>query len=735
MTFRDDNGNELEFGGDFAMTKQAVSFFNFKINGDVSINFTVENNSVNRKVLNYYGPQMTSQVAFTKQPFNRIRNGNILDRGYIVIQDEDGNKLNCFYTSGNSNWLQLLNGLITELDYSGVKSTINYETKGDTVVSNKSRTSGIVFPLVDWLYNYQKGSDDRWELLVKDSKVDETTAMLLSNYYNEFYPCFYLKSLVNEISNQNGIKITGNITDDAIYNSIILPPSNGELKRPYDYGAKCVGSTFTLTGTGPNEPAISNQWLSKVDPFNSVDLTQGSVLFYTAPISCSTAYIRVKYTCSIGCNFTLTKISDGSTVNVSGIASGTFGFANFSMVKGDKYRLTVTSPTWTTNVSFKIENFDFIISESIKFTGSDYILPNYFLPEIQSVDIIKFLTSFFGCSCYYNEFSKSLSLNIIENIKTDSAYDWSEYYLSHRSEYTVTQAKNNYLKLKENNGDPSIKNYNKNNLIDYGEGNIQTSNNLKDSNELSTIPFTSSGFGKCPNNGFYIANVPLVTFTDNDVVAIVTSITNSGGLARLTGAAGTFTEFKTLEVVRVVIGNTDFGFFIVTSTSSTFIECRDLPFTINTTGRVYRQVGAYNKISPSILYNVPNRNISSISSISSITPSTGGATSTMPFAFYSKFSTGLDIDGLKVNLAYENPRLEGFTDPTIKQLYFNKISKFLQNPNIRCKMLLPESVYQSFVFDQFIYLRTENLTGYFFVDSIVNYVDGNTPVEVNLYML
>ena len=67
MTFRNDEGEVLDFDGDFAITKRAVSFFTSKILGDFSITFQVDNNSVNRKVLGYDGPQMVSQVAFTRQ--------------------------------------------------------------------------------------------------------------------------------------------------------------------------------------------------------------------------------------------------------------------------------------------------------------------------------------------------------------------------------------------------------------------------------------------------------------------------------------------------------------------------------------------------------------------------------------------------------------------------------------------------------------------------------------------
>ena len=101
MTFQDDNGNSIDVTGDFALTKQAMSFFDFSIKGDVSINFEIDNNSATRKTLGYYGPQMNSQVAWTKQVFSRMIDGNVLDRGYIVIQDETIERLNCFYVSGN----------------------------------------------------------------------------------------------------------------------------------------------------------------------------------------------------------------------------------------------------------------------------------------------------------------------------------------------------------------------------------------------------------------------------------------------------------------------------------------------------------------------------------------------------------------------------------------------------------------------------------------------------------
>ena len=117
----------------------------------------VNNNSETRAILNYKWPEPLEQVAFTRQAFNLIRNGNIISRGYIVIQEDSGDFLSCFFLSGNSNWINQLKGVITDLEW------VNYSTKIDvTNVRNITASSGIVFPMVDWAYNLQQGYNARF---------------------------------------------------------------------------------------------------------------------------------------------------------------------------------------------------------------------------------------------------------------------------------------------------------------------------------------------------------------------------------------------------------------------------------------------------------------------------------------------------------------------------------------------------------------------------------------------
>jgi len=165
MTFQNDDGEVLDFDGSFAITKRAVSFFRSTILGDVSINFEVDNNSVNRKVLGYDGPQMLNQVAFTRQSFTLIRNGNPFMRGSLVIQQDLGATLSCYFVSGNANWFNLVQGLITELDYSGITNGTDYTTQltstnvlTSMATLDSDNAGGVCFPLVDWCYKGNKGN-------------------------------------------------------------------------------------------------------------------------------------------------------------------------------------------------------------------------------------------------------------------------------------------------------------------------------------------------------------------------------------------------------------------------------------------------------------------------------------------------------------------------------------------------------------------------------------------------
>lgn len=738
MTFEGENG-VLDFDGDFAITKRAVSFFNSKIQGDFSINFEVANNSINRQVLGYDGPQMLNQVAFTRQPFTLMRNGNPFSKGYIVIQTDTGPTLTCYFISGNSNWINLLQGLITELDYSGVTNAVNYITQltSTNIQALRSATSGIIFPMVDWCYDLRKGDNSWFADDLLDVSGDATHTFL------EWYPCFYLHSLVSEIMKQNGLKISGSVLDNKIYQTMVLTPVNGEIKRKQIYKITTGYGTAQSNATG-SEVQYTNL-TEAADPYEllssgtftmpqsaKVNITLNVTQFSAA--GATQALIRLKKN---GVTQTTLTADTAAVDNPSTVfeASGVTGdiFQVFFVRVGGAGSVTVTL------------NLKFDIPTTITF--NDYIDPANFLPALTSLEIIKFIINYFGCSVYFDEYSNTLSVNQIEKFKAEDAADWSEYLdmsAPIKTVYTIDGAANNYMRLAVSE-DTEIKSYNKANTIKYGEGNIQTGNTLKDKADILKIPFAASEFGLSENES-WLSNIPLIKLSDGGDPILFISTSDDGTGQALLQWDTDIDSLITGQVCRIVDDSRgDLGMWVCEGSAMLGPGQAEAAFYgfnysgATSTGRIYVQQFEVNQIQPRILIVKPSTEIGDFGVdveylLHSPIGSTTGYTSTA-FAYFARPSIGEPIDSDTGNLAFDNPDLDGYTRPTQKQLSFGKISNMIGNPAHNVQMLLPESVYHAWQFAGFITLKTKDLTGYFWVDSINQYRDGDTKVEVKLLML
>lgn len=726
MTFVDDDGNEIETSGDIAITKQSVSFFNSKIKGDVSTTFTIDNNSQNRKTLGYKGPQMLNQIAYTKQAFSRVRNGNILDRGFIVIQSDNGPTLSCFYVSGNSNWVQLLQGFITELDFSKYRVQINIDN------IRAQNNYGIIFPFTDFCYNQKGGVNGtvRYISNIYDSTAafDGSLASADSPFFNEQYPCVYLHTVMSELFSQNGLKADGNLFEDFIYQNIVITPANGKVKRDFVPLVTVNGNSFSSV---PATQLKYNTFTgTKYDPENLFSNSS-----YNSTRFCS---IIVRVNVVSNTNATNILLFKNGSIFIAMSSSPVTGDSisdEVQVADGDVLEIYTEGANRTITLNIRFE-----VKQQIGYL--DYVTPNDFLTDMKCIDLVKFCINYFGCSIYFNDTSKTLSLNIIDKVKTEDSYDWSDYYVAHKSKYTIDQASNNYIKMLESNSE-EVKRFNKNNKTEYGGGNIETSNTLKSENNLFTIPFSAQFFDKTKDNRAWLSIKPLINLEPAGD-AIPFTVTNLGYLEITTQTLNLY------EVIQVYNSNgVSFGYFVIFGYDPApgFGYNVSLDTTANniTSGNVFRQTIKFNETSPSISINsvvrvssyVNNLNLPYYANGSLI--SLGSENTTVNYAWFAKKKVGIifggySIDYYNYSLAFDRIT-EEYNDPTIKELYFNKISRFLQNPDIEAIMILPEAAFQRFTFDRFIYLKTEQLTGYFFVESIENYVDGNTPVTVNLYMI
>lgn len=242
-SFINDNGQEILVSEEVTLTKQVASFKEFKIKGDFSVTLKIHNNSKNREALGYYGLNQIDSPIFSPNKFNLVKNGNVLKRGDIVIESDDGKFISIYFIAGNSNWFRAFDFSCKDVRNDSLAVQWNYTN----VITASTATSGIVFPHIDFMFGREKFDKYNFNSrIVNDSTgaVDDYSPVNNS-------PCIYLSTLVNEISKVGGIKIAGNILTDWLYTHVIITPDGPEIYN--DSGQIVTANAGAPTSSGGND--------------------------------------------------------------------------------------------------------------------------------------------------------------------------------------------------------------------------------------------------------------------------------------------------------------------------------------------------------------------------------------------------------------------------------------------------------------------------------------------------
>lgn len=632
-SFVNDDGQEIIIGEDVTITKQVASFKNFKIKGDVSVSFRIPNTSDNRNALGYYGVLQIDNPAFSRLPFNLSRSGNIINRGYIVIERDNGNDLEGYFISGNANWFRsfdfnckdIRNDSLTVLNnFAAIESS--WGLSSGSIVSDP-RTYGIAFPLIDVIFKGQRNTFKTFGRSFNDiSNIESGTPQDAC----DIFPAIYAHTLLSELGKIAGIKIEGTLTTDAFFKTLIITTESPDLIEP----------------------------------------TTGLAINYA--------------------------VLDGNSSITIGMLA----------------------------------------------------------PNMKAIDFIKWCCFSFGCVPVYDSYSSKLTLNVVDKFQKENADNWSEYLKEFNILYSSV-AQNNYIKVKEpsesdfpywgqtdlnDKSNDSIYAYNSlRDTVKYGELNIESDKYDESKTDLYTSPFAP--VQDCmwlEGADIAVPYIPYYLLEDQEQIAYSTIVSNGDGLggnnAVLSTVTGvTLTGLENDFIVRVerIGGHNVSGYHVVKQTSATPSFELWADYSATGDGVLWIQKITKNNPGARVLSYIPRITASGFTNQSSFSRSTG-TYATLATAYYFKKTTGYaTLDSYKKGLSYGT--ISGKSDFSISEMYLKSVSKAVKNPTIRTKMRLPESVFQSFEFDRFIYLDVGFINGYFLVESISNYKDGNTLVEVNLY--
>lgn len=582
--FLKDSGEQIIINEDVLFTKEVFSAPNFNIKGDFTVSFSVPNNSDTRKNLGIYTYKQVSPEL--TQTWGLYRDGNFVARGSLIVSRVFQKTTELFFISGNSNWISLLNFSCKQITNNG------YQVKwtGFWIDATKSNTDGIIFPVVDYLYNREKYDNTLMSTLIFDGTIGTNSPATV-------LPCLYLHTLVSNSTRVSGVKISGTLLDNKIYKSLIITPESPDL-------------------------------------FND--------------------------------NGQITPINNG--FNGADPASG--------------------------NVLIRIEDI---------------------APDLEFIQIIKWLCVSFGCVARYDEFSKTLSLDLLSKYKKEEAEDWSQYIKDYTIDHSL-QYENNYINYKDSEG--------LNIITDKGDG---SSSDVY----TSIFPFVEDGLGTTSLK-WATPYVPMYTLEDDEEYTY-SAVTDSAGFASFTASNSLTTPLgSTSMVVRIEDdGGVYTGYHLITGVNTTSFGSRS-PFVSNSTGKLYTQSVSKNS-GPFVLICLPNIPVSSFTAFSTIEMSTNIAytsVSSVAYAYFAKphYSDYPLLNGNKIGLHYVDQG--DIVDVPIVSDTFIKI---IRRAPVEGSFLLPEAVFKNYNFDKFVYINTNNLTGYFIASKIENYKDSKTLVKVKLY--
>lgn len=735
MTFRDiSTGNVIDYNGEFALTKQAASFFDFKIKGDISISFKIDNNSYNKNVLGYYTPNQINSVALTRKSFELLDKGNSIAIGKLIISRIDDSKIEVYFTSGNTNWFTLMAQKITGFAYDG------YEVLMNTIDTRKTASDGVIFPLVDW---YAKGKKATNSYIASNILTTSYPSTETNKGFQEFFPCFYIKSIFKEITKNTGISFSGNVFEDRIFNALISTPAGPEMEYP----AASVYDSLVKVKRSTTQPFLIASTLVQFDQVIQINNNERFSSYRYIAGGTGVIKVTVNIYFSAAQGYKVDLFNENFTTNIIPFTVGRtdlhyYGYIYIRVIKGDRLSIYVTSDgtapnyviTGDSNVQYELEkNIPAVLTSDTlpSFFYTPFVLPSALIPSIKAVDLIKFITFYFGCVCTYDEYAKTISINIIDKITTQE--DWSDYYVSHLSKFETGVAKNNYIST-EAPEESDLIGYNEKNKVKFGGGNIETDYEKVQDKELYTIPFAPAN-DVFQINGIYMPYINFYDIKEDDKITMsFTTVTNSAGNARFNGT----NTFKAGDLVNIKSSIYN-GLALISVSNAAYIEVHGMLYLYDTTGTIikadYSTVSGKNRL----LLALPGYSLAEAGTETSYNYVSGTGLSTTTnsttgcLAYYDKVPVGnKPIDNIRQSLAINSPNSKNIG---IADTYHGYIQRAFNNPLIEAKMIIPMSVFVSFNFDRLIYLNTEDLIGLFFISSITNYKDSNTPADVTLYML
>lgn len=704
------NNEYLDFNQPVLQDRKAKLFEEIdKIEGDVSFEFQLYLSSQNIRILNFPFPDSSSKTVYRAIEADLLNEeGQLVSNGFIKIERKINLTLFCSFFGGNSNWFAMLSGNLTDLRL----TQYDADQTVSTITSSWSNSSGIVWPMID------------------------TGALSTRSFRNlkveDFAPCLYVKTLMFQLFQQSGLKLSGELLDDWRYNNLVMA-SNGRSQEEIDNR-----STFALKNTTQSIPPSTIEVI-EYDDDSSYPYFDGSQDNFSLITNRYTADVKMSVNVTVTVNLDNVTGANALLIAVSGFTQK-FIFQGGNVLSLSANLLLNAGDYITTGIStgslFGVD----IVGATIKITPT-YIYKAFgksSVPKWTKQQFVSQVLAIFNVVPAYDPYTKTVTLNLFDKIKSKEPIDISEFVEAPEidySEFISDYGRSNNFRYQETDID-NLQEYNISTFLKYGTGVIPVDNDfIEESKDVLESDFAAP---ISYINGAFDMSLERIPFVEleEDVNTTFTGVADSGGLAQFNV---TDDLFSVGDLVRVSdsTNNSYNGEFLVATVGSGFITLREPAYDTNATGTITKLVHQFTTDDSVYLFlNIPNYTISKASGNTSFYLE-DTTYSSIAIAYFNLLNTGNQINTeYKQGLSFGSIVNPLFYQRTMLQDYWATFGRILNDPvKLKQNAYLPWKIHNQIDFLRPIMIKTLETTNLYYCNLERGYQNSYTPVELELIKL
>lgn len=718
----------LDFNGPVEMERQVKLLEEIDATyGDFSYSFELQWTQNNLDKLGFPYPDVVNKTIYSNVDCDLLDDeGHLLHKGLLRLQSYDvGKSLQCSFFSGNYNWMNLITGDLSELDFSNLDVDLEY----NSVIALFNAESNLVFPFLDI-----------------GGLVSRSEPILVMQDFNG---CMYVKTIFNKLFNTVGIKIKGDLINDWVYNNAVVCKNN---KNSEGIAARTTYAKKTSNQTVVDGAAFATIAFQDDSTYPYFDGDQNNynngTYIYTADIKMNikldvsliismntqlnTMYFRVNKNGAAFKDYSITHINPPSpptSYNISLV---------MSLNAGDTLKIEVRSND-ALNVNTGVQTGSTIrITPLFVFK----VFGNSAVPNWTKQDFVSNVLNLFNVITDFDPFTKELTFDLFDKIKTKQPIDISEHVKVTNvdfEEFISNFGRNNTFSY-EQSDDDSLKEYNIKQFVKYGEGVINVDNDFIEEN----VPIIQSDFSSPTSyiNGIFSTSLEKINFIEYEEgdEATFGSVSNSSNKARFNISANVFVVGDLVRVMDSTHAAYN-GDFVVSAQGSGYIEFYTLTYDISASGTIKKLNVVYtNDDNVFLLINIPEILVSDISGLSTIGITDGtvdGDLQSIAYAYFNILDTDRNVnDNYKQSLSFGAIDDVLFYQKTLLDTYWRNVASMLNDPvKVLGISYLPKSVYLSLSPLFPVTIKTNETTNMYYINRITGYQKQNVPCDLNLIKL